>query len=305
MLKYLTRKIIISLITLWIVATSTFFLMFMVPGGPFLAEKAPSEATIAALNEKYGLDQPKHIQYKNYFVKILNGDMGPSMKQRGREVSDIISAGFKVSARLGGLSILLAVSVGIPLGSIAALKRGKWQDNLILLISTTGIAVPSFVVATVLMMIFSVKLNLLPTYGLTSWKHYIMPVMSLSFYPTAYVSRLMRSSMLEVLGQDYIRTAKAKGLSMFSILFKHALRNAVLPVVTYLGPLLAYTLTGSFIVEKIFTVPGLGNYFISSILNRDYTMIMGTTIFLATLIIAMNFIVDVVYKLIDPRIKYK
>lgn len=301
----MTKKAIISLITLWIVATSTFFLMFMVPGGPFLAEKAPSEATIAALNEKYGLDQPKHIQYKNYFVKILHGDMGPSMKQRGREVGDIISAGFKVSARIGGLSILLAVMLGIPFGSIAALNRGKWQDNLILLISTTGIAVPSFVVATVLMMIFSVKLNLLPTYGLTSWKHYIMPVMSLSFYPTAYISRLMRSSMLEVLGQDYIRTAKAKGLSMFSILFKHALRNAVLPVVTYLGPLLAYTLTGSFIVEKIFTVPGLGNYFISSILNRDYTMIMGTTIFLATLIIMMNFIVDIVYKLVDPRIKYK
>lgn len=292
------------MLTLWIVATATFFLMFMVPGGPFLSEKSPSEATIAALNEKYGLDQPKHIQYKNYFIKYLHGDMGPSMKQRGREVSDIISSGFKVSAKIGGLSILLAVLLGIPFGSIAALNRGKWQDNIILLISTTGIAVPSFVVATVLMMIFSVKLNLLPTYGLTSWKHYIMPVMSLSFYPTAYIARLMRSSMLEVLGQDYIRTAKAKGLSMFSILFKHALRNAVLPVVTYLGPLLAYTLTGSFIVEKIFTVPGLGNSFISSILNRDYTMIMGTTIFLATLIIAMNFVVDIVYKLVDPRIKY-
>ena len=304
MAKYLFKKVLISMLTLWIVATATFFLMFMVPGGPFLSEKSPSEATIAALNEKYGLDQPKHIQYKNYFIKYLHGDMGPSMKQRGREVSDIISSGFKVSAKIGGLSILLAVLLGIPFGSIAALNRGKWQDNIILLISTTGIAVPSFVVATVLMMIFSVKLNLLPTYGLTSWKHYIMPVMSLSFYPTAYIARLMRSSMLEVLGQDYIRTAKAKGLSMFSILFKHALRNAVLPVVTYLGPLLAYTLTGSFIVEKIFTVPGLGNSFISSILNRDYTMIMGTTIFLATLIIAMNFVVDIVYKLVDPRIKY-
>lgn len=277
----------------------------MVPGGPFLAEKAPSEATIAALNQKYGLDQPKIVQYKNYFTNFLSGDLGPSMKQRGREVNQIISTGFKVSARVGGMAILVAVVVGIPFGSVAALKRGKWQDNIILLISTTGIAVPSFVVATVLMMILSVKLNLLPTYGLTSWKHYIMPVMSLSFYPTAYISRLMRSSMLEVLGQDYIRTAKAKGLPMFRVLFKHALRNAVLPVVTYLGPLLAYTLTGSFIVERIFTVPGLGNSFISSILNRDYTMIMGTTIFLAALIIVMNLIVDIVYKLVDPRIKYK
>lgn len=305
MAKYLTKKVFISILTLWIVATATFFLMFMVPGGPFLAEKAPSEATIAALNQKYGLDQPKIVQYKNYFTNFLSGDLGPSMKQRGREVNQIISTGFKVSARVGGMAILVAVMVGIPFGSVAALKRGKWQDNIILLISTTGIAVPSFVVATVLMMILSVKLNLLPTYGLTSWKHYIMPVMSLSFYPTAYISRLMRSSMLEVLGQDYIRTAKAKGLPMFRVLFKHALRNAVLPVVTYLGPLLAYTLTGSFIVERIFTVPGLGNSFISSILNRDYTMIMGTTIFLAALIIVMNLIVDIVYKLVDPRIKYK
>lgn len=305
MAKYLTKKVFISILTLWIVATATFFLMFMVPGGPFLAEKAPSEATIAALNQKYGLDQPKIVQYKNYFTNFLSGDLGPSMKQRGREVNQIISTGFKVSARVGGMAILVAVMVGIPFGSVAALKRGKWQDNIILLISTTGIAVPSFVVATVLMMIFSVKLNLLPTYGLTSWKHYIMPVMSLSFYPTAYISRLMRSSMLEVLGQDYIRTAKAKGLPMFRVLFKHALRNAVLPVVTYLGPLLAYTLTGSFIVERIFTVPGLGNSFISSILNRDYTMIMGTTIFLAALIIVMNLIVDIVYKLVDPRITYK
>jgi len=303
--KYLTKKVFISILTLWIVATATFFLMFMVPGGPFLAEKAPSEATIAALNQKYGLDQPKIVQYKNYFTNFLSGDLGPSMKQRGREVNQIISTGFKVSATVGGMAILVAVMVGIPFGSVAALKRGKWQDNIILLISTTGIAVPSFVVATVLMMIFSVKLNLLPTYGLTSWKHYIMPVMSLSFYPTAYISRLMRSSMLEVLGQDYIRTAKAKGLPMFRVLFKHALRNAVLPVVTYLGPLLAYTLTGSFIVERIFTVPGLGNSFISSILNRDYTMIMGTTIFLAALIIVMNLIVDIVYKLVDPRITYK
>ena len=296
---------LVSIVTLWIVATATFFLMYMVPGGPFLAEKAPSEATIAALNEKYGLDQPKIVQYKNYFVKFLSGDLGPSMKQRGRDVNQIIATGFKVSAKVGGLSILLAVCVGIPFGSIAALKRGKWQDNIILVISTTGIAVPSFVVATVLMMILSVKLDLLPTYGLTSWEYYIMPVMSLAFYPTAYISRLMRSSMLEVLGQDYIRTAKAKGLPMFRVLFKHALRNAVLPVVTYLGPLLAYTLTGSFIVERIFTVPGLGNSFISSILNRDYTMIMGTTIFLAALIIFMNLLVDIVYKLVDPRIKYK
>lgn len=305
MAKYIIKRIGISVLTIWIVSTLTFFLMYMVPGGPFMSEKTPSAATLEALNEKYGLDQPKLTQYKNYVEKYLHGDMGPSMKQRGRDVKDIISTGFKVSARVGGMSIFVAVMLGIPLGSIAALNRGKWIDSIIMLISTTGIAVPSFVVCTVLMLIFSVKLDLLPTYGLTSWKHYVMPVMALSFYPTAYISRLMRAGMLEVLGQDYIRTAKSKGLAMNRVLFKHALRNAVLPVVTYLGPLLAYTLTGSFVVEKIFTVPGLGNEFISSIINRDYTMIMGTTIFLAILIVTMNFLVDIIYKIVDPRITLK
>lgn len=303
--KYILKRVLFAIVTLWLVATVTFGLMFLVPGGPFLAEKAPSEATIKALNEKYGLDQPKLVQYKNYMIKLIQRDLGLSIKQRGRTVGDIIWRGFKVSARVGGIAILLAVCIGVPLGSIAALNRGKWLDNVIILISTFGIAVPSFVVSTVLMMIFSVKLNLLPTYGLTSVAHYVMPVMALAFYPTAYISRLMRSSMLEVLGQDYMRTAKAKGLSQFFMLFKHALRNAILPVVTYLGPLLAYTLTGSFVVEKIFTIPGLGSEFISSIINRDYTLIMGTTIFLAFLIITMNLLVDIVYKLVDPRIKLK
>lgn len=305
MANYVIKRVLLAIVTLWLVATITFALMNMVPGGPFLSEKAPSEATLKALNEKYGLDQPYIVQYKNYMIKLLKGDMGPSLKQRGRNVNQIISTGFKVSARVGGLSILLAVLVGVPLGSLAALNRGKWIDNVIIVITTCGIAVPSFVVSTVLMLIFSVKLGLLPTYGLTSPLHYIMPVLALSFYPASYITRLMRSSMLEVLGQDYMRTAKAKGLSQFIMLFKHALRNAILPVVTYLGPLLAYTLTGSFVVEKIFTIPGLGNDFISSIINRDYTLIMGTTIFLAFLLITMNLMVDIAYKLIDPRIKLK
>ncbi|MGI6125209.1 MAG: ABC transporter permease [Acetivibrionales bacterium] len=305
MSAYITKRLLMSIFTLWLVATLTFALMFMVPGGPFLAEKAPSAATLEALNQKYGLNQPKIVQYKNYMVKFIQGDLGVSLKQRGRTVSSIISTGFKVSARVGGLGILLAVLIGVPLGSIAALNRGKWIDNVIVVFSTAGIAVPSFVISTVLMLIFSVKLDLLPTYGLTTWKHYIMPVTALSLYPASYISRLMRTSMLEVLGQDYMRTARAKGLSQFMMLFKHALRNAILPVVTYLGPLLAYTLTGSFVVEKIFTVPGLGNEFISSIINRDYTMIMGTTIFLAALIIVMNLLVDIAYKIIDPRIQLK
>jgi oligopeptide transport system permease protein len=279
--------------------------MFMVPGGPFLAEKSPSQATIEALNRKYGLDKPKIVQYKNYMFTLAKGDMGVSIKQRGRTVNSIILNGFKVSARIGGLAILVAIIMGIPLGAIAAVNRGRKLDSFIIVLATCGIAVPGFVVGTLLMIIFSVNLNLLPTYGLTSWRHYIMPVMALSFYPTAYISRLMRASMLEVFGQDYIRTARAKGLQQYKVIFKHALRNAVLPVVTYLGPLIAYTLTGSFVVEKIFTIPGLGSAFITSITGRDYTVIMGTTIFLAALVISMNFIVDIAYKLIDPRIKYQ
>lgn len=303
--RYIVKRVFLAVVTIWLVATITFFLMFMVPGGPFLAEKSPSPATLEALNRKYGLDQPVIVQYKNYMLNLLKGELGESIKQRGRTVGDIISRGFKVSARVGGISILVSVLIGVPLGCVAALNRGKWLDNLIMVVATFGIAVPSFVISTVLMMVFSIKLDLLPTYGLTSWQHYIMPVIALSFYPTVYISRLMRTSMLDVLGQDYMRTAKAKGLSQFKMLFKHALRNAILPVVTYLGPLIAYTLTGSFVVEKIFTIPGLGNEFISSITGRDYTMIMGTTIFLASLVIIMNLVVDIAYKIIDPRIKLK
>ncbi len=301
--KYILKRVSAAIVTIFIVATITFFLMNLVPGGPFVAEKSISIQAQKALAEKFGLDKPLIVQYKNYMLSALHGDFGLSLKQRGREVTGIISSKFPVSARLGGISILVALLIGIPLGSIAAINRGKWLDNFIIVIATGGIAVPSFVLCTVGMYIFGVNLGLLPTFGLTSPLHYILPVFALSFYPTAYITRLMRSSMLDVIGQDYIRTAKAKGVSQFFSLFKHALRNAILPVVTYVGPLLAYTLTGSFIVEKIFVIPGLGGQFVSSIMTRDYTVIMGTTIFLATLVIVMNTIVDIVYKLIDPRIQ--
>lgn len=305
MLKYILKRILLAIVTIWAVATLTFFLMNMVPGGPFLSEKAISPQATAALEAKYGLDKPLGQQYLTYMLDASHGDFGDSLKQRGRTVMDIIKMKFPVSARVGGVSVLVALIVGVPLGCIAALKRGKFLDSLISVISTCGIAVPSFVICTLLLYFFGVKLQILPTMGLTSWKHFVMPVMALSFYPTAYIMRLMRSSMLDVLGQDYMRTAKAKGLAGFKILFKHALRNAILPVITYVGPLLAYTVTGSFVVEKIFTIPGLGGEFITAINGRDYTLIMGTTIFLATLIIVMNVIVDIVYKIVDPRIKLK
>ena len=305
MVKYILKRLGMAFVTVWLVATLTFFLMNLVPGGPFLSEKAVSPKAMKALEAKYGLDKPLFEQYLTYIGDAVHGDFGDSLKQRGRTVSKIISTKFPVSARLGGMAVLVAFCIGVPLGCISALNRGKIGDNIIIVIATCGIAVPSFVICTMLMYVFGVRLGWLPTLGLSTWKHYIMPVLALAFYPTAYITRLMRSSMLDVLGQDYMRTAKAKGLNQFVSLFKHALRNAILPIVTYMGPLLAYTVTGSFIVEKIFTIPGLGSEFIGSITNRDYTVIMGTTIFLATLMVFMNVVVDIVYKLVDPRIKLK
>lgn len=305
MVKYIAKRIILALVTIWAVATLTFFLMNMVPGGPFLSEKAISPAAQAALEAKYGLDKPLGVQYLTYLKDALHGDFGDSLKQRGRSVTDIIVRKFPVSAKVGGLAVLVSLCVGIPLGCIAAYKRGKAVDSVISVLSTCGIAVPNFVICTVLMYFLGVKARILPTLGLGGWKNYIMPVIALSFYPTAYIMRLMRSSMLDALGQDYMRTAKAKGLSQRVSIFKHALRNAILPVVTYLGPMITYTLTGSFIVEKIFTIPGLGGEFIGAITSRDYTLIMGTTIFLAAFMVVMNVVVDIVYTLVDPRIRLK
>ena len=305
MLKYAAKRIVLGIVTLFVVSALTFFLMNIVPGGPFMAEKAISQQAMDALNEKYGLDKPLTEQFANYMKAALHGDFGPSLRQRGRNVTDIILDRFPVSARLGGCAVLLALCVGIPLGCLAAFNRGKAADSIIIFFATLGIAVPSFVICVLLLYVFGVRLQVLPTHGLDGWKTYIMPVLTLATYPSAYIARLMRSSMLDVMGQDYMRTARAKGVSQFKILFKHALRNAILPVVTYLGPMTAYTLCGSFVVEKVFAIPGLGGQFVSSITNRDYSIIMGTTIFLAGLMILINVLVDVLYTFIDPRIKLK
>ena len=304
MTSYILKRLVLSLLTVWMVATITFFLMYLVPGGPFLSEKAPSQAVLDSMYAKYGLDKPLYIQYGNYMIHAAQGDLGDSYKKKGRTVAEIIGEKFPVSAKIGGIAIVASIMLGIPLGAVSALKRGKWEDNLLRFIFTLGIAVPGFVVATSLMIVFGVKIPILPTYGLTSPAHYILPVITLTLYPMAYIARLMRSSMLDVLGQDYIRTARAKGLSGRVVLFKHALRNSLIPIITYLGPLIAYILTGSFVVEKIFTIPGLGGEFISSITNRDYPLVMGTTIFLAAFLIMMNLLVDILYKVVDPRIKF-
>lgn len=304
MLKYAIKRILMGLLSIFIVATLTFFLMNLVPGGPFVAEKSISPEAQAALEAKFGLDKPIMQRYATYMTDFMRGDMGASLRQRGRNVSDIIFSKFPVSAKLAGVAVLVALLLGIPLGCLSAYNRGKFADNFILVFATCGIAIPSFISSVLLLYLFGSRLRILPTIGLNSAASYIMPVTALAIYPTAYITRLMRSSLLDVMGQDYIRTAKAKGLSNFKMIFKHALRNAVLPVVTYVGPMLAGLMTGSFVVEKIFTIPGLGREFVSSIVNRDYTMVMGTTIILATLVITANVIVDILYKVIDPRINF-
>ena len=245
------------------------------------------------------------MQFVKYLGNLLHGDFGPSYKYTGKTVNDFIATGAPVSAKLGLVTLVFVLLTSIPMGILAALKNGKWQDMLLMAIATIGVTIPSFVIASMLIYVFSFKLNVLPTFGLDSWKSYILPVIAMGGYSVSYLARLMRSSLLDVMGQDYMRTARAKGVSSVKILFKHALRNAILPVITYVGPMLAGLMTGSFVVEKIFSIPGLGRDFVSAITNRDYMMIMGTTILLATLVIVANVVVDILYKIIDPRIKLK
>ena len=300
-LRYIIKRIILAIVTLWAVITITFFVMKAVPGDPFASEKAVTEAAKHALEAKYGLDKPLFEQYLTYLNGALHFDFGPSLKLRGREVTDIILDGMKTSAKLGVLALVIATVTGILLGSVAALRRNTVVDKVIMVITTAFVSMPSFIMGTLLLILFSIKLKVLPANGAAEGG-LILPVITLSLYPMAYITRLTRSSMLDVLGQDYIRTAKAKGVSRRNIIFKHALKNSLIPVITYLGPELAYIVTGSLVVEQIFAVPGIGRAFVSSITGRDYTLIMGTTVFLSALIVIMNLISDIMYKVVDPRI---
>lgn len=300
-LLYILKRIGLAILTVWIVITITFFVMHAIPGGPFMSEKAITPAAQAALEAKYGLDKPLHQQYFTYLRDALRFDFGPSLKQRGRMVVDIIADGMKTSVKLGLIAAGIAGVVGIVLGAVAALRRNKLVDKIIMVITTAFVSMPSFIMGSLLLVLFTVSLTLLPANG-TTWKGLILPIITLSLYPMAYITRLTRSSMLDVLGQDYIRTAKAKGVSSMNIIFGHALKNSLIPVITYFGPMLAYIVTGSLVVEQIFAVPGIGRSFITSITNRDYPMVMGTTIVLAVLIVVMNLISDILYKVVDPRI---
>lgn len=306
MAKYILKRVLMAVITLFIVICLTFFLMNAVPGNPWLSEKTPTQATIDALNAKYGLDQPVIVQLGKYLENLIHLAFGTSIKmQKDRPVLDIILTMFPISAGIGAIAIIWAILVGVPLGCLAAYKRGTWVDSLLRVICTLGISMPGFVVATMLLHLLTggiEGLKLFPTMFDGTAKSYVLPCLALGFYPMCYLSRQTRTAMLDAINQEYIKTARAKGLKNKKIIFKHALRNALIPVITYLGPQIAFTLCGGFVVEKVFSIPGLGRYFVMSIQNRDYPLIMGTTIFLAAFIIIMNLIVDLLYKLVDPRI---
>lgn len=301
MVKYVIKRVLLAVITVFIICAITFFAMNAVPGGPFNREKALDPATIQALNERYGLNDPIHVQFGNWLKGLFTGDMGVSLKN-GRQITDIISESFPISAKLGVTAMGFALVIGTILGSFAALMRNKLPDRIIVTLSTLFTAVPSFVLATLLLYVFCILLKWLPVWDPNN-PSYILPVISLAAYPTAYVTRLSKTSMLDALGQDYIRTAKSKGVSRMLVIFKHALRNSLIPVITYAGPQIAYIITGSMVVETIFTVGGIGSKFVTAINNRDYTLIMATTVFLAVIMVIANLLCDLLYKLVDPRIK--
>ena len=301
-LMYILKRIALAVLTVWVVITVTFFVTRAVPGGPFMGEKAITETAKAALEAKYGLDKPVLEQYVTYLTDIVTElDFGPSLKLRGRQVMDVIVDGMKTSAKLGLVAAGLALGIGVVLGAVAALRRNTFIDKIIMVIVTAFVSMPSFIMGTLLLLLFAVIYPIFPANGSTA-EGLVLPIITLSLYPMAYITRLTRSSMLDVLGQDYIRTAKAKGVSPMKVVFGHALKNSLIPVITYFGPMLAYIVTGSLVVEQIFAVPGIGRAFVSSITNRDYPLIMGTTIVLACLIVIMNLVSDILYKVVDPRI---
>ncbi|NLC04134.1 MAG: ABC transporter permease [Tissierellia bacterium] len=303
MKSYYVKRIVSMVVTIILITLLTFTMMHAIPGGPFTRERPVPDEILRALNAKYDLDKPLPVQYLTYMKGLVTFDLGPSYSKIGTTVNDLITSGFPVSAKIGLMASVLIVILGIPLGVISALKQNRPIDYFVMFMATLGITVPSFVIATLIIYFFAGKLGWIPSFGLSTARSYIGPVLALSGYSLAFVTRLTRSSMLEVLRQDYIRTARANGIREFTVIMKHAVRNALIPVITYVGPMVAGILTGSFVVEKIFAIPGLGRHFVESVTNRDYTTIMGITVFYAIFYLITIFIVDIAYALIDPRIK--
>ncbi|MBM7601234.1 dipeptide transport system permease protein [Virgibacillus halotolerans] len=303
MLRYILKRLLIMIVTIWIIVTLTFVLMISIPGSPFNSERGTNENVQANLEAHYNLDKPYHIQYLLYLKSIATFDFGPSIKQPGQTVNDLLGRGFPVSLELGLVTIIVAVISGIILGILAALKHNGILDYAAMSFAVLGISIPNFVLATLLIQELAVNWQIFPPATWSSPAHMVLPVIALATGPMAIIARLTRSTMLEVLTQDYIKMARAKGLSPWKIVVKHALRNALMPVITIMGTLLASILTGTFVIEKIFAIPGMGKYFVESINQRDYPVIMGTTVFYSTFLIFMLFLVDIAYGILDPRIK--
>lgn len=304
MLKYIFKRFIYMIIATWIIITVTFVMMHFIPGDPFSSGKRLPEQTRINLNAKYGLDKPLRTQYALFLKNlVLHGDLGESYTYPGLTVNSIIKERAPVSAMLGAEALIFALILGIIFGIIAAFKRNHWQDYLVMILAILGIAIPSFVLAALLQYFFSVKLEILPTSGWGTFKYTILPALSLSLAIIAVYARYMRSSCIDVLGQDYIMTAEAKGISKVALVWNHVIRNAILPAITILGQQIAGIITGTFVIEIIFSIPGIGRYFVSSITDRDYPVILGTTIFVAVVYIVVVFVVDILYCLVDPRIR--
>lgn len=303
MWKYILKRIGLAIVTVFIVIAITFFAMNAIPGGPFEKEKAPDPAVRAALEARFHLDKPVGEQFLLYMEGMLQGDFGISIKT-GRDITQTITESFAVSAKLGGAAAAVALVLGLIFGSIAALTRNSVFDRVIIFFTTLSVSVPSFVLATILLLIFCLRLAWFPVWSVES-QNYLLPIIALALYPMSYITRLTKSSMLDVIGQDYIRTARSKGLAEGKVIFKHALKNALIPVITYMGPMIAYILTGSLVVESVFTIGGLGSKFVTSITNRDYPMIMATTIFLSVLMVVATLISDLIYKVVDPKITFE
>ncbi len=305
MRNYFVRRLFYSLLTVLLIATVTFFMMHSIPGGPFTRERPVPPEIMRVLNEKYKLDQPLHMQYLDYMKGLFTFNLGPSFSKIGITVNDLIVTGFPATASVGFLASLLVIILGVPFGIVSALKQNKPMDYFVMFMATLGVTIPSFVIATMFIYFFSGKLGWVPPFGLSSPVSYIGPVVALAGYSLSFVTRLTRSSMLEVLRQDYVRTARANGLREWSVIGKHAVKNALIPVITYMGPTIASLMTGSFVVEKIFAIPGIGRYYVESVNNRDYTVIMGITVIFAAFYVLMVLLVDMAYALVDPRIRFE
>lgn len=305
MARYIFQRLISNVIALFLIITVTFFLMKAIPGDPFTQEKALPQEILDTLNRHYHLDEPWYLQYGHYLKSIATFNLGPSFKYKARTVNEIIRSGFPVSAILGLEALLIAIMAGVTLGTIAALRQNRWQDYSAMILAVLGISVPSFIMAAFLQYLFAIKLDLFPVARWGTFSQSILPAISLAALPTAFIARLIRANMVEILAMDYIKTARSKGLSEKVVIARHGLRNSLLPVVTYLGTLTANILTGSFVIEKIFGIPGLGQWFVNSISNRDYTVIMGITVFYGFLLLTTIFLVDILYGWIDPRIKLR